>query len=102
MDYLHKLVHKDLKDDHPNLHFKNNILCEACQKGKQVRASFKAKNNNIVFTYRPLKIIHMDLFGPYRTISLCRNAYELIVMDDYSRYVYTLILSQKRDVLAAF
>lgn len=43
MDHLNKLLNKELVDDIPNLKFENNILCDACQKGKQVRASFKSK-----------------------------------------------------------
>lgn len=44
----------------------------------------------------------MDLFDPFRTISLNGNVYALVVMNDYSRYIYTLFLYQKRDVFAAF
>ncbi|RDX69678.1 hypothetical protein CR513_51174, partial [Mucuna pruriens] len=44
-----------------NLVFKSYILY-----GKQVKTSFESKN--IVSTYKPLKLLHIDLFGPTRTI----------------------------------
>jgi len=37
-------------------------MCEACQKGKQIKVSFKSKN--VVSTERPLEMLHIDLFGP--------------------------------------
>lgn len=44
MDHLNKVFLKDLVVGLPNLHFKKKILCDVCQKGKQVRAYFKEKN----------------------------------------------------------
>lgn len=44
MNYLNKFVKTDLVDRLSNLHFEKNKLCDACKKGKQIRASFKCKN----------------------------------------------------------
>ena len=52
----------------PKLKFNKDKPCDACQKGKQSKSSFKLKN--IVSTSRPLELIHMDLFGPTRVASL--------------------------------
>jgi len=46
---------------------KDDLLCEVCQKGKQIKNSFTSKN--IVSTFRPLQLLHLDLFGPTRTAS---------------------------------
>lgn len=100
MDHLNKLFCKDLVDGLLDLHFENNVLYDACQKGKQVTAFFKAKN--IISMDRPLQLLYIDLFDPYRTVSLYGNVYALVVMDEYSRYTWTLLLSQKRDIFAAF
>jgi len=75
-------------------------LCDACQKGKQVRVYFKSKN--IVSTTQPLQLLHMDLFGPSRTMSFGGNYYALVIVDDYSRFTWTLFLTHKRDVFHAF
>lgn len=45
--------------------YKNDLLCEACQKRKQVKKLFSSKN--IVSTSRPLELLHLNLFGPTRT-----------------------------------
>jgi hypothetical protein len=37
-------------------------------------------------TSRPLELLHMDLFGPIRYRSIGGNSYDLVVVDDYSRY----------------
>ena len=46
-------------------------FCDTCQLGKQTRVSFKPKN--IVSTFKPLELLHMDLFDPTRTTSLGGN-----------------------------
>lgn len=93
------MAHKDLVDGLPNLSFKNNILCDAFQKRKQVKASFKSKN--IVSTDPPLQLLHIDLFGPSRNVRLGGIIYALVIVDDYSQYAWIKFLSHKRDEFAA-
>ena len=51
---------------------------------------------------KPLELLHMDLFGPSRTMSLGENYYALVIVDDYSRYTWTLFLESKSDAFSAF
>jgi len=44
----------------------------------------------------------MDLFGPSRTISLGGNYYALIIVDDFSRFTWTLFLTDKNETFYAF
>ena len=44
----------------------------------------------------------MDLFGPSRTMSLGGNLYALVIVDDFSRYTWTLFLAAKNDTFHAF
>jgi len=44
----------------------------------------------------------MDLFGPSRTMSLGGNYYALVIVDDFSRYTWTLFLESKSDAFSAF
>jgi len=64
--------------------YKYDLLFEACQKGKQIKKSFTSKNE--VSTFRPLQLLHLDLFGPTRTVSTNGKRYGLVTMDDYSRW----------------
>ena len=84
MEHLNKLISKDLVVGLPRLKFEKDKLCDACQKGKQTRASFKSKN--IVSTTQPLQLLHMGLFGPSRVMSFGGSYYALAIVDDYTRY----------------
>ena len=52
----------------PKINFIKDHICEACEIGKQIRASHKAKF--MVSTTRPLELLHMDLIGPVPVQSL--------------------------------
>ena len=100
MYHLNRIASKDLVIGLPKLKFERNKLCEACQKGKQTKSSFKPIN--FVCTTRPLELLHMDLFGPSRTKSLGANYYGLVIVDDYSRFTWTLFIATKDNVYLAF
>jgi len=44
----------------------------------------------------------MDLFGPSRTMSLGGNYYGLVIVDDYSRFTWTLFIATKDENYHAF
>ena len=44
----------------------------------------------------------MDLFGPTRTISLGEKKYNLVIIDDYSRYTWVMFLAHKDEDLTIF
>ena len=100
MHNLNHLVKKDLVIGILKLKFEKNKLCEACQKGKQVKNSFQSKN--VVSTSKLLELLHIDLFGPSRIMSLGGNYYDLVIVDDYSRFTWTLFLKTKNEAFDAF
>ena len=69
---------------------------------KHVKTKVSFKPKNVVSTERPLEMLHMDLFGPFRTMSLRDNLYALVVVDDFSRYIWTLFLAAKNDTFHTF
>jgi len=79
-----------------NVVFEKDRLCSACQAGKQVGASHPVRN--IMTTTRPLKLLHMDLFGPVAYISIGGNKYGLVIVDDYSRFTWVFFLHDKSEV----
>ena len=87
------------KDEHilglTNVVFEKDRLCSACQAGKQVGAPHLAKN--ILSTSRPLKLLHMDLFGPIAYISIGGNKYGLVIVDDFSRFTWVFFLHDKSE-----
>jgi len=100
MQHFNRLNRKQLVEGLPKLKFEKDKVCETCQKGKQTKVSFKPKN--LVSTKRPLEMLHMGLFGPSRTMSLGGNLYALVIVDDFSRYTWTLFLAAKYDTFHAF
>ena len=60
-------MQKDLVRGLPNKEFTKDGLCDSCQKGKQRKATFK--RNFISSIDEPLKLLHMDLFGP---VNICQ------------------------------
>ena len=68
-------------------------VCDACTRGKQVRNSFKLKN--YVSITHPLELLHVDLSGPMRITSRGGKRYVLMIVDDYSRFTWTLFLASK-------
>ncbi|GJY88886.1 putative ribonuclease H-like domain-containing protein [Tanacetum coccineum] len=83
---LNKLVKGNLVRGLPSKSFKNDHTCVACQKGKQHKASCKAKIDRYVT--HPLHTLHMDLFGPTSVRSINHASYCLVITDDCSRFCW--------------
>ncbi|GJV24722.1 putative ribonuclease H-like domain-containing protein [Tanacetum coccineum] len=100
---LNKLVKDNLVRGLPSKSFKNDHTCVACQKGKQHKASCKAKIDR--FVTHPLHTLHMDLFGPTSVRSINHASYCLVITDDCSRFCWVFFLAKKdetSDILKTF
>ena len=82
------------------LKYKKIEPCTPCQFGKQVRTSFKAKNQ--VSSTDPLQLLHLDLFGPERYVSLGGKKYAFVIVDDFSRFTWVLFLRSKDEAFNEF
>ncbi|CAM8917648.1 unnamed protein product [Rhodiola kirilowii] len=100
MKLLHKLHQKDLVVGLPKVENTFDQLCSACARGKQARTSFPSKQT--VSTSAPLDMIHMDLCGPINVVSREGNRYILVIVDDYSRYTWTIFLFSKTQTYCEF
>ena len=49
-----------------------------------------------------LELIHMDLCGPMRVQSRGGKRYVFVLVDDYTRYTWTLFLAAKDDAFEDF
>ncbi|GJW40477.1 retrovirus-related pol polyprotein from transposon TNT 1-94 [Tanacetum coccineum] len=93
-DYINLLSKKDVVIGLPKLKYVKDQLCSSCEVSKAKRSSFKTK---IVPSLKGrLNLLHMDLCGPMLVASINRKKYILVIVDDYSRYTWTLFL-QSRD-----
>jgi len=73
MKTISKKFKLDLVRRLPKIDFEKDRICEACTRGKQVKSSFKTID--VVSTQRPLKLLHINTFGPVRTVSLSGKQY---------------------------
>ncbi|GJT05151.1 putative ribonuclease H-like domain-containing protein [Tanacetum coccineum] len=90
---LNKLVKGNLVRGLPSKIFQNDHTCVACQKGKQHKASCKAKSVSSIS--HTLQLLHMDLFGPTSVRSLNHKIYCLVITDDFSRFSWVFFLRTK-------
>ncbi|GJR49123.1 putative ribonuclease H-like domain-containing protein [Tanacetum coccineum] len=90
---FNKLVKGNLVRGLPSKIFQNDHTCVACQKGKQHKASYKAKLVSSIS--QPLQLLHMDLFGPTSVRSINHKTYCLVITDDFSKFSWVFFLRTK-------
>ena len=97
---LHRLEKKSLVRGLPTIKPQDMTSCSECSKGKQTRARFPQKQ--VISTSGPLDLIHMDLCGPMRVQSKGGNRYIFVLVDDYTRFTWTLFLKSKDQAFERF
>ncbi|WVZ75608.1 hypothetical protein U9M48_023646 [Paspalum notatum var. saurae] len=100
MSQLKKVVKKGMVTGMKDVTFEKDKLRSACQAGKQVASHHPMKT--CVSTSKPLQLLHMDLFGPTTYESIGGNLYCLVIVDDFTRYTWTLFLGDKSETLDKF
>ena len=79
----------------PKLSRMSNVVCGPCQLRKQTKA--KHPGTHTLATSRPLEFLHLDLMGPTRTESLSGKRYIIVVVDDFTKYTWIILLRSKFD-----
>ena len=74
----------------PKLSRVNNVVCGPCRLGKHSGTQTSA-------TSRPLELLHLDLMSPTRIKSLGGKRYIMVVVDDFIRYTWVILLLSKSD-----
>jgi len=74
--------------------------CGSCLRGKQTQQSFPQAS-----TYRatqPLVLVHGDLCGPITPSTPAHKRYVFVIIDDYSRYMWSILLKEKKEAFEKF
>nr|GFB39647.1 retrovirus-related Pol polyprotein from transposon TNT 1-94 [Tanacetum cinerariifolium] len=95
-DYISLLLKKDIVIGLPKLKYVKDQLCSFCKLSKAKRSSIKSKA--VPSSKGRLNLLHMDLCGPMRIASINGKKYILVIVDDYSRYTWTLFLRSKDEI----
>nr|GEX29076.1 hypothetical protein [Tanacetum cinerariifolium] len=92
-DNINLLSKKDIVIGLPKLKYVKDQLCLSCELSKAKKSSFKSKV--VPSSKGRLNLLHIDLGGPMRVASINGKKYILVIVDDYSRYMWTLFLRSK-------
>nr|GEZ93952.1 retrovirus-related Pol polyprotein from transposon TNT 1-94 [Tanacetum cinerariifolium] len=92
-DTINLLSKNDIVVGLPKLKFVKDHLCSSCELGKAKRKYFRTKITPS--SKRRLELLHMDLCSPMRVASINGKKYVLVIVDDYSRYIWTHFLRSK-------
>ena len=93
------MIQKGLVSGIPNINVEKE-LCPSCLLGKQARQVFPQAT-----TFRatkPLELIHGDLCGPITPSTPGGNRYIFVIIDDHSRYMWTVLLKEKSEAFSKF
>ncbi|GJU42429.1 retrovirus-related pol polyprotein from transposon TNT 1-94 [Tanacetum coccineum] len=77
----------------PKLKFEKDHLYSACAMGKSKKEPHKPKSEDT--NQEKLYLLHMDLCGPMRVASVNGKKYILVIVDDYSRFIWVKCLRSK-------
>ncbi|GJR03552.1 retrovirus-related pol polyprotein from transposon TNT 1-94 [Tanacetum coccineum] len=92
-DYITLLSKKEVVTGLPKLKYVKDQLCSSCEMSKAKRGSFKTKA--IPSSKGRINLLHMDLCSLMRVASINGKKYIMVIVDDYSRYTWTLFLRSK-------
>lgn len=96
---LKLMVEKEMVIGLPRFGVKTET-CTACLRGKQIRNSFPQESS-----YRATKVlelVHGDLCGPNTPPKTGGNRYVFVLIDDYSRYMRTILMKEKGEAFMKF
>ena len=93
------MINKDLVTGIPKIKVEKDT-CSSCLLGKQARLPFP--HATIFRAKRALELIHGDLCGPITPVTPSKKRYIFVLIDDYSRYMWSILLKEKGEAFEKF
>lgn len=78
----------------------DNQLCDSCLVGKQTRLSFPQATS--YRSSQALGLLHADLCGPISPATLASNRFIFVIIDDCTRYMWSILLKDKGEAYEKF
>lgn len=75
-------------------------VCEGCLFAKQTRKSFPSETS--WRASKPLEMIHADLCGPISPETIGGNKYFLLIVDDFTRFMWIFLMKTKDETFDLF
>ena len=98
-DNIKIMVDKELVTGLPKMSITKNT-CISYLLGKQVRQPFPQATN--FRASQRLELLHGDLCGPINPPTIGKNRYVFVIIDDHSRYMWTMLLKEKSEAFGRF
>ncbi|XP_019082565.1 PREDICTED: uncharacterized protein LOC109125405 [Camelina sativa] len=73
--------------------------CDVCLQAKQTGDSFHSSNNK---ASKFFELLHLDVWGPYRSSSTCNSHYFFTIIDDFSSCTWVHVMHDKAQVKTIF
>nr|GEX45582.1 retrovirus-related Pol polyprotein from transposon TNT 1-94 [Tanacetum cinerariifolium] len=89
-DTINDLTRNDLVAGLPKFKYHKEHICPSCEQGKSKRTSHPPKP--VPNSRQRLHLLHMDLCGPMRIVSINGKRYVSVIVDDYSRYTWSPVI----------
>lgn len=99
LENLKLMVNKKLVTGLPAFEVEKET-CGSCLRGKQVRKSFPHASSFRATSV--MELIHGDLCGPITPQTAGRNRYVFVLIDDHSRYMWTILMKEKSEAFTKF
>ncbi|KAG7594688.1 Zinc finger CCHC-type [Arabidopsis thaliana x Arabidopsis arenosa] len=99
LETIKNMMQKELVQGLPHISFEKEI-CESCLLGKQARQVFPKAT--LFRAAKILELVHDDLCGPITPRTTAGNRYVFVLIDDHSRYMWTILLKGKSEVFDKF
>lgn len=99
IDTMKTMISKDIVTGIPKISVEKET-CSSCLLGKQTRRVFQKAT-----TYRASNVhelIHGDLCGPISPPTMAKKRYVFVLIDDHSRYMWTILLQEKSEAFEKF
>lgn len=99
LDTMKSMITQELVVGIPNMEIETKV-CGSCMLGKQARQSFPKAT--MFRASKVLELVHGDLCEPITPSTSGGNRYIFVLIDDYSRYMWSALLKEKSDVFEKF
>lgn len=93
------MIQKELVIGVPNISVISEV-CSSCMYGKQSRQMFP--QSTVYRATKALQLLHGDICGPISPSTTAGNKYIFVIIDDYSRYMWTILLKEKSEAFQKF
>ncbi|GJX96305.1 integrase, catalytic region, zinc finger, CCHC-type containing protein [Tanacetum coccineum] len=90
---INDLTKNDLVNGLPKFKYSKDHMCSVCERGKSKRYSHPPKL--VLSTHSKLELLHIDLCWPMRVATINGKKYILVIVDDYSRFIWVYFLHTK-------